>query len=450
MIKWKRRSRFISQNGTSLPVIRSVGIIGAGTMGRAIAAAHALQRVLVVIYDADANTLAAAATSIADELGNMDSHRSAAASGCFLHVTADLAEVAGCDLVLESTVETLPAKLQLFSQLQPHLGEHTIVASNTSTIPIRQLARDCADASRFCGIHFCHPVRDRPLVEIAGCERTSKATIAAVVAHVRRIGRMSIMVEDDPGFVVNRLLFPYLGEALELLREGVSAETIDQAAVEFRMAIGPLRLMDEIGLDTVLQAAWRLAATFPDRIVSSPLLVSMVKAGKLGRKVGAGFFVYREKTDCVVHCDTNGEPSGIIAPWIVASPRDTPNSLKYRLILPMLLEATRLLEEGKVNDARDIDLAMLFGLGFPSEKGGLLWWADTLGARQIISLLRCHDSLESRMKPTMMLYRLAQIGGRVLSAPKTSAYQTASVSHNGVFQSAPQHIYSDASSTGIL
>ena len=123
-------------------------------------------------------------------------------------------------------------------------------------------------------------------------ERTSGDTIATAVAHVRRIGRMAIVVEDGPGFVVNRLLFPYLGAGLELLREGVPAEAIEGAAADFGMAIGPLRLMDEIGLDTTLQAGWVLAAAFPERIAPSPLLVSMIKAGRLGRKTGAGFFAY--------------------------------------------------------------------------------------------------------------------------------------------------------------
>ena len=142
-------------------------------------------------------------------------------------------------------------------------------------------------------MHFCHPVRQRPLVEIVRGPQTSQRTIAAAVAHVQGIARMPIVVEDGPGFVVNRLLFPYLSEALELLREGAPVDAIERAAAEFGMAMGPLRLMDEIGLDTILQAAWVLAAAFPERIVSSPLLVSMVKAGRLGRKTGAGFFSLR-------------------------------------------------------------------------------------------------------------------------------------------------------------
>ena len=193
-------------------------------------------------------------------------------------------------------METLPAKLQLYAQLQRHLGPQTILASNTSTIPLQRLGRGLADASRFCGLHFCHPVQQRPLVEIVCGPQTSDATIAAAVAHARRIDRMPMVVQDGPGFVVNRLLFPYLNEALELLREGVPAESIERAAAEFGMTIGPLRLMDEIGLDTTLQAAWVLGAAFPERVVSSPLLVSLVKAGRLGQKTGAGFFSYRGPT----------------------------------------------------------------------------------------------------------------------------------------------------------
>ena len=169
-------------------------------------------------------------------------------------------------------------------QLREHLAGHAILATNTSTIPVRRIAEKLPEASRFCGMHFFHPVRQRPLVEVVRGADTGDRAIASVVSHAWNIGRMPIVVEDGPGFVVNRLLFPYLGEALELLREGVSAESIERAAAEFGMALGPLRLIDEIGLDTTLHAGWVLGSAFPERIASSPLLVSMVKAGRLGQR----------------------------------------------------------------------------------------------------------------------------------------------------------------------
>ena len=414
---WNRRESSLSRGPAGPRKIGSVGVIGAGMMGTAIAAAHVRYRLPVLIHDADAEVLGRAKTSIAAELDEAEGQFLCGSFGRFVRPTAALAEVARCDLVLESIVESVSVKLRLYRQLQRHLGEHTIVVSNTSTIPVQRLAGGLADASRFCGMHFCHPVRRRPLVEIVRGPQTSERTIAAAVAHVKRIARIPILVQDGPGFVVNRLLFPYLGEALELLREGTPIESIEEAAVKFGMAMGPLRLMDEIGLDTTLQAAWVLAAAFPERIVSSPLLVSMVKAGRLGRKTGAGFFSHPRSTAGDAQSTVDPAVGELLAPWISSSPRSAPETITWRLVLPMLLEATRILEEDKVRDVRDIDSAVLFGLGFPAKTEGLLRWADRLGAQRVVTLLQSLGAMGPRAEPTPMLRTLARTGGSFYGPP---------------------------------
>jgi len=429
--EWSRVSHGADPASAAAP-IENVGILGAGMMGISIAAAHVEHRLPGVVSDINDTVLAGAAASIAADLPpairpepqNFSGRSAKGDSPIFadtkigtvpiglIRTTPDPAEAARCDLVLETIVESLPAKLRLYAQLQGHVAPHAVVASNTSTILIQRLAENVADASRFCGMHFLHPVRHRRLVEIVRGPRTSDETIAAATGHVRRIGRMPIVVRDGPGFLVNRLLFPYLGEALELLREGVPADAIERAATEFGMAIGPLRLMDEIGLDTTLQAGWVLAAAFPERIVSSPLLVSMVKAGRLGRKAGAGFYVYNASSYPVVAGTADTAVEEIVTRWIDGRHKPSQESIALRLVLPMLLEATRILEESEVCDARSIDLAVLFGLGFPAEKGGLLWWADSLGPERILAMLRSHGSMEDRSRPTPMLLALAKTGGR--------------------------------------
>jgi 3-hydroxyacyl-CoA dehydrogenase len=409
--------------GASSSPIESVGILGAGMMGRAIAAAHVAHRLPVVICDVNESFLAEATASLAAELmedcpdlrvngdgAAASSDRSRGVSR-LVRATLDPAEAARCDLVLESVVESFPTKQRLLAELGPHVASHAIVASNTSTIPIGRLAESLSDASRFCGMHFLYPVRHRPLVEIVCGPCTSDGTIAAAAAHIRRIGKMPIVVRDGPGFLVNRLLFPYLGEALELLREGVRAEAIEQGAAEFGMAIGPLRLMDEIGLDTTLQAAWVLAAAFPERIVSSPLLVSMIKAGRLGRKAGAGFYAYDKSSDPTAVGAAGAAFEEILARWVEPRRESPREPIALRLVLPMLLEATRILDEGKVLDPRSVDLAALFGLGFPPDKGGLLWWADSLGPERVLAMLRSHGAPGDRHLPTSMLLTLAKTGG---------------------------------------
>jgi 3-hydroxyacyl-CoA dehydrogenase/enoyl-CoA hydratase/3-hydroxybutyryl-CoA epimerase/3-hydroxyacyl-CoA dehydrogenase/enoyl-CoA hydratase/3-hydroxybutyryl-CoA epimerase/enoyl-CoA isomerase len=161
-----------------------------------------------------------------------------------------------------------------------------------------------------------------------------------------------------------------------------------------------------------LQAGWVLSAAFPERIAASPLLVSMIKAGRLGRKTKAGFFAYGEGGEIVDPYALNPAAARILAPWISAAPERPQGPLALRLILPMLLEATRILAEEKVGDARDIDLAVLFGLGFPAGKGGLLWWADTLGAAQIIRQLQSQGVKGSRFQATPLLHAMAQSGRR--------------------------------------
>jgi 3-hydroxyacyl-CoA dehydrogenase/enoyl-CoA hydratase/3-hydroxybutyryl-CoA epimerase/3-hydroxyacyl-CoA dehydrogenase/enoyl-CoA hydratase/3-hydroxybutyryl-CoA epimerase/enoyl-CoA isomerase len=411
---WARQRRDFGHDFVDAKSIGSVGIIGAGLMGTAIAATHVQYGLPVILYDADPKTLENAVAAIATAL--QTESPSSSSNNPRVRLATNIAELTDCDLMLESIVETLPAKRQLYAQLRGQFAPHTIVATNTSTIPIRQLAVEIDDPSRFCGMHFCHPVQERPLVEIIRGPKTSDTTIAAAVTHVQQIARIPIVVQDGAGFVVNRLLFPYLTEAMELLREGAAIEAIEQAAVEFGMAMGPLHLLDEIGLDTILHSGWVLASAFPERIGASPLLVSMVKKKRLGKKSGRGFFAYEESGSGMVSNPDNAAIEKLLDAWRhEVSPPDH-ETIAYRLVLPMLLEATRILEEGKVADPRDIDLAVLFGLGFPAEKGGLLWWADTLGVDRILAMLRSWSVMGERAVPTPMLQTLAKTGGRFYSA----------------------------------
>ena len=287
--EWSRGEHGDDLASAASPPIENVGILGAGMMGMSIAAAHVEHQVPVVVSDVDrsgsgrrrgldrrrsAGGHSLATSSYVSELGPRNRRRGGGRS-LRPRVGVDRGGAAGEAATVFAVAGTSGRRMRSW----PRTRRRFRSSGWPRTLP---------DASRFCGMHFLHPVRHRRLVEIVRGPRTSDETIAAATSHVRRIGRMPIVVRDGPGFLVNRLLFPYLGEALELLREGVPAEAIERAASEFGMAIGPLRLMDEIGLDTTLQAGWVLAAAFPERIVSSPLLVSMVKAGRLGQKAGRG------------------------------------------------------------------------------------------------------------------------------------------------------------------
>ncbi|MDP6446133.1 MAG: 3-hydroxyacyl-CoA dehydrogenase family protein, partial [Pirellulaceae bacterium] len=280
-----------------------------------------------------------------------------------------------------------------------------ILASNTSTIPITQLARDLEHPDRFCGIHFFNPVRRMKLVEVIRGSETSDDTVASAVAYAKRLGKMPIVVNDGPGFLVNRLLLPYMNEALELLGDGATIKEIERAAKSFGMPMGPLTLYDVVGLDTALYAGGTMLQAFPDRIKASKILPALIKAGRLGQKSGAGFFSYRNPKG-------RGEPDpavdDLLNPYLRAPAKDIqPAEIVDRLFMPMLLEATRALEDGIVRDVRDVDLGLVFGIGFPPFKGGLLHWADTIGAGEIAERLKALEELGPRVQPTDLLLEMA-------------------------------------------
>ncbi len=392
--------------------VRRVGIIGAGTMGTSIAAALARHGIAVAIADLDPVALQLARGRIDEEL-----RQSGGAPSVPVQTTTELATFRECDLVLETIVENLAAKRKLYAQLADYLDTRTLIASNTSAIPLEQLAKSVPTGHPFFGLHFCHPVRLRPLVEIVRSVRLDAKSLATAIALVQAIDRLPIVVSDGPGFVVNRLLFPYLSAALELLVEGVAPARLEQLATDFGMPFGPLRMIDEMGADTTLHAGWVLANAFPDRIVPSPLLVTMIKAGRLGRKCGRGFYAYStagEEAAAVLDDDVGP----LIARWSEQRQTLLDQSILDRLFLPMVLEAARLLEEGCCDSVRDIDLAAVFGLSFPREKGGLLWWADSRGTQAIADRLVAFDI--ARLRPTPLLASLADGNSRFYDLPANS------------------------------
>jgi 3-hydroxyacyl-CoA dehydrogenase/enoyl-CoA hydratase/3-hydroxybutyryl-CoA epimerase/3-hydroxyacyl-CoA dehydrogenase/enoyl-CoA hydratase/3-hydroxybutyryl-CoA epimerase/enoyl-CoA isomerase len=245
------------------------------------------------------------------------------------------------------------------------------------------------------------------LVEVIRGPATSDETVATAVAHVKQLGKCPIVVRDSPGFLVNRVLMPYLHESVEMLREGIEAKRIDRIARGFGMPMGPLELYDMIGLDTAFYAGLVLSAAYGDRIEASPLIPALVKSGRLGRKTGVGFYHYGTGGQ---HARIDRPDEGVmtlIKPYALPVRETTDATIRDRLLLPMLLEALRVLDEGIVRDGRDIDLAVIHALGFPAFRGGLLAWGDSLGAAEVVRRLAPLADLGIRMQPTPRLLALA-------------------------------------------
>ncbi|MCC7087379.1 MAG: enoyl-CoA hydratase/isomerase family protein [Pirellulales bacterium] len=394
--------------------IQSVAVIGSGIMGQGIAAANLRRDVPVTMTDAAAKALSAGVQKVLEEVSYNKQTKGADPAravkfAALLNATTTDAEVATCDLVVEAVVENAAVKQQVFARLEPQLREHAVLASNTSTIPITQLAKALKRPQQFCGIHFFNPVRKMPLVEVIRGKQTSDETIATAVAYAKAIGKSPIVVNDGPGFLVNRLLLPYMNESIELLLDGADIAAIDRAAKNFGMPMGPITLFDVVGLDTAFYAGRVMYDAFPERVVVSPVVPALIKAGRLGQKSGAGFFKYHPGKD-------RGEPDpalqSIVESMVRSQQQFSEAQLTARLFLPMVLEATRLLQDKIVRDIRDVDLGLIYGLGFPPFKGGLLFWADTLGASKIIEMLKPFESLGQRWKPTPMLEEMAHAGSR--------------------------------------
>ena len=393
--------------------INSVGVIGSGIMGQGIAAANVKRELPVVITDTCEDALRCGVQGILDEvsynreLKGPDAKRAVHFASLLTAATHDV-DLAKCDLVIEAVVERADVKKDVFARLEDQLADDAILATNTSTIPISELGADLAHPDRFLGIHFFNPVRKMPLVEIIRGKETSDRAIATAVAYAKHIKKSPIVVQDGPGFLVNRLLLPYMSEAVELLLEGATPKAIDRAATSFGMPMGPIHLYDVVGLDVAAHAGGIMLEAFPDRAIASPLVSDLVAAGRLGQKSGCGFYSYNNKK-------RKPEVDQELLPFVAARRKEerdiTEEEITDRLLLPMLLEATRVLDDGIVEDVQNVDLGLIFGIGFPPFRGGLLFWADTLGAKTILEKLKPYEALGVRYKPTDRLLDMGRTDG---------------------------------------
>ncbi|MCC6492026.1 MAG: enoyl-CoA hydratase/isomerase family protein [Pirellulales bacterium] len=390
--------------------VRKVSVVGAGVMGQGIAAANAKRGIPVALGDLSAESVARGVQGVLSEASyNRQSKGPDVAKTLQLaplvNGTVSDAELSSADLVIEAVYENAEAKKQLYRRLEPQLAADAILCSNTSTIPISELAAGLARPERFCGLHFFNPVRMMPLVEVIRGRSTSDDTIATAAAYARRIGKSPIIVNDGPGFLVNRVLLPYMNEALLLLEEGASIKQVDRAATAFGMPMGPITLYDTVGLDIALHAGEVMRSAFADRVAPSSILPAMVAAGRIGQKVGRGFFDHSgNRSD---RGKESSEAAAIIAAHRRGERRFTPEELTERLFFPMLLEASRLLEDGVAANVRDVDLALILGIGFPPFRGGLFFWADTTGAAAIVEKLKTYSSLGERFALTGSLKNAA-------------------------------------------
>ncbi|HSG61516.1 MAG TPA: fatty acid oxidation complex subunit alpha FadB [Pseudomonadales bacterium] len=306
------------------------------------------------------------------------------------------------DVCVEAVVENAKVKHAVLAEAEKHLSADAILASNTSTISITHLAQALQRPENFAGMHFFNPVHAMPLVEVIRGEKTSDATVAKLVAYASKMGKKPVVVRDCPGFLVNRVLFPYFGGFSGLMRDGADFQKIDKVMEKWGWPMGPAYLMDVVGIDTGVHAANVMAEGFPDRMTYDykPVSEVMFENNRLGQKNGIGFYEYSK--------DKRGRPQKVvnevvytlIAPHVGERREFIESEIVARMMVPMAIELARCLEEGIVESAAEADIALIYGLGFPTFRGGVFQWIDTMGVAKFVEMADQYADLGAAFQVT--------------------------------------------------
>ncbi|MCG7562333.1 fatty acid oxidation complex subunit alpha FadJ [Pseudoalteromonas sp. McH1-42] len=317
--------------------------------------------------------------------------------------TTDYTGMRHTDIVIEAVFEDLALKQSMVADIERECTEQTIFASNTSSLPIAQIAENAARPENVIGLHYFSPVEKMPLVEIIPHEGTSEETIARTVNFARKQGKTPIVVKDKAGFYVNRILAPYVNEAANLLLAGEPIEKIDQALVEFGFPVGPLALLDEVGVDIGSKIAPILEKELGDRFKAPDAFARMIDSKRLGRKTGKGFYKYESKGKKV-------DESVYDLLGITPAPRLNKQEIASRCVAQMLNEAARCLDEGIIASARDGDIGAIFGIGFPPFLGGPFSYMDKRGLNKVCSELSTYATDNAVFTPAEPLLAKAEAG----------------------------------------
>jgi len=307
--------------------------------------------------------------------------------------------------VIEAVFEDLALKQRVLEEVEPAILADAVYASNTSTIPIARIAEASRHPERVLGMHFFSPVHKMPLLEVIVTGATAPAATVTAVAYGKKLGKTVIVVNDGPGFYTTRTLSAYMNEAGRLLDEGASIEAIDKALVDFGFPVGPITLLDEVGIDVGGKVGQVLADAFGARMAPSEAMRRVVAAGRTGRKGGSGFYRYDA-------AGTKGEIDESIYSLIGGEKerREMPaDEITQRCVLAMVNEAARCLEEGILRSPRDGDIGAVFGIGFPPFRGGPFRYVDSVGATKIVEQLEdLNARFAPRFEPAQVLVDLAR------------------------------------------
>lgn len=407
--KSKGISEIESGGETQTRTIRSGAVLGAGVMGGGIAQLFAEKSIPVRMKDITSQALALGVTSASKIFAKQKqrkriNQRQYLQKMNYIAPVLDFSGFEGVDIVVEAVIEKLEIKQKVIQELEAHVAQDCVIASNTSSLSISKMQSVMKNPERFAGMHFFNPVSKMPLIEVIRGEKSSNQAVSTVFQFSKLLGKTPIVVKDSPGFLVNRLLMPYLNEATWLLADGADIEELDEALLNFGMPMGPMELIDEVGVDVGEKVAHILHDAFGDRVQPAPFNAKIVAAGHLGKKTNHGLYVYDEK-------GRNKRLDPEVYTLLGVTPQKgklATEEMVERCILPMINEAARCLEEGVVESPDQVDLGMIMGTGFPPFRGGLLRYADTLGSKTLVERLKKYeDRFGARFAPAPALLRMA-------------------------------------------
>jgi 3-hydroxyacyl-CoA dehydrogenase/enoyl-CoA hydratase/3-hydroxybutyryl-CoA epimerase len=387
--------------GKAKPIeVKNAALLGAGVMGGGIAWAFTKIGVPVRMKDISWDGIALGYKQVAKIYDQLKKIRKATPQEIDVKMNLvsgglDYSGFKNADVVIEAVVENIDVKKKVLAETEKHIGAKTIIASNTSSLSINEMSVALKRPQNFVGMHFFNPVNRMPLVEVIAGKKTSPEAVATIFALSKRMGKTPILVGDCAGFIVNRILLPYMNEAVLMLEEGVDLQRIDKLMHMFGMPMGPFTLADEVGIDVCYKVANILHNAYGDRVVVSELLRVIYEDKKLlGKKAGKGFFIHKGREKLV-----NSE-----IPTFADNDRISDQEILDRSMLLMVNEAAMALEEGMIERAEYLDMAMIMGTGFPPFRGGLLRYADSIGIDEVVKRLKALEGKHGkRFKPAKLL-----------------------------------------------
>ncbi|MBU1465378.1 MAG: fatty acid oxidation complex subunit alpha FadB, partial [Gammaproteobacteria bacterium] len=314
------------------------------------------------------------------------------------------------DLVVEAVVENVKIKKSVLAEVETKIADDAILTSNTSTISITELAKDLKRPENFCGMHFFNPVHRMPLVEVIRGEKTSDAAIAKTVAYAQAMGKTPVVVNDCPGFLVNRVLFPYFAGFSLMMQEGADFQVVDKTMEKFGWPMGPAYLLDVVGIDTAYHADQVMAEGFPDRMKheGTNAVDCLFELERFGQKNGKGFYTYEPDRKGKPKKIFNEEIDVLLSSIVVSKSELSEDDIVARMMIPLCIETVRCLEENIVASAAEADMGLIYGIGFPPYLGGALHYLDQMGLQAFCDLADKYSHLGKLYEPTAKMRDMAK------------------------------------------